>query len=116
VINADVAAQLDAYTTGPVHRLWGADRYATAAAIVRAFWSNGPAFIATGQNFPDALAGGAVAGRNGEPVLLVKGSPFPAATGQEILRLGSVRLFMLGGPAAISSGVEALLKKLVATP
>ena len=116
VINDDVAAQLDAYTTGPVTRLWGADRYATAAAIARAFWSRGPGFIATGQNFPDALAGGAVAGRNGEPVLLVKGSPFPAATGQEILRLGSVRLFILGGPAAVSGGVEAILKKLVGTP
>lgn len=115
-INDDVAAQLDAYTTGPVGRLWGADRYATAAAVVRAFWSRGPGFIATGQNFPDALAGGAVAGRNGEPVLLVKGSPFPAATGQEVLRLGSVRLFMLGGPAAVSGGVEAILKKLVGTP
>jgi len=116
VISQDVAAQLDAYTTGPVTRLAGADRYGTAAAIVRTFWSRGPGFVATGQNFPDALAGGAVAGRNGEPILLVKGSPFPAATGQEILRLGSVRLFMLGGPAAISAGVETILKKLVGTP
>ncbi len=116
VISQDVAAQLDAYTTGPVTRLAGADRYGTAAAIVRTFWSRGPGFVATGQNFPDALAGGAVAGRNGEPILLVKGSPWPAATGQEILRLGSVRLFLLGGPAAISAGVETIIKKLVGTP
>ena len=116
VVSDAVAAQLDAYTTGPVHRLWGADRYATAAAVARTFWGRHAAFVATGQNFPDALAGGAVAGRDGAPVLLVRGSPFPLATGQEILRLGSPRLIMLGGPGAVSTGVEAVLRKLVATP
>ena len=74
------------------------------------------AFVATGQNFPDALAGGAMAGRDGAPVLLAKGSPFPLATGQEILRLGPTRLIILGGPAAVSVGVETVLQKLVATP
>ena len=88
VVSDAVAAQLDAYTAGPVDRLWGPDRYATAAAVARTFWSRHMAFVATGQNFPDALAGGAVAGRDGAPVLLAKGSPFPLATGQEILRLG----------------------------
>ena len=75
-----------------------------------------PAFVATGQNFPDALAGGAVAGSDGVPVLLARGSPFPLATGQEILRLGSPYLVMLGGPGALSTGVETVLKKLLATP
>ena len=78
VVSDAVAAQLDAYTTGPVHRLWGPDRYATAAAVARTFWSRHPAFVATGQNFPDALAGGAVAGRDGAPVLLAKGIALPA--------------------------------------
>ena len=116
VVSDAVAAQLDAFTAGPVDRLWGQDRYATAAAIARSFWSRHPAFVATGQNFPDALAGGAVAGRDGVPVLLVKASPFPLTTGQEILRLGSPRLIMLGGPSAVSTGIETVLKKLVATP
>ena len=116
VVSDAVAAQLDAYTTGAVDRLWGLDRYATAAAVARTFWSRGMAFVATGQNFPDALAGGAVAGRDGAPVLLARGSPFPLATGQEILRLGSPRLIMLGGTGALSAGVETVLQKLVATP
>lgn len=116
VVSDAVAAQLDAYTTGAVDRLWGLDRYATAAAVARTFWSRGSAFVATGQNFPDALAGGAVAGRDGAPVLLARGSPFPLATGQEILRLGSPRLIMLGGTGALSAGVETVLQKLVATP
>lgn len=116
VVSDAVAAQLDGYTTGPVHRLWGPDRYATAAAVARGFFASQPAFVATGQNFPDALAGGAVAGSQGVPVLLARGSPFPLATGQEVLRLGSPYLVMLGGPGALSTGVETVLKKLLATP
>lgn len=116
VVSDAVAAQLDGYTTGPVHRLWGPDRYATAAAVARGFFAAVPAFVATGQNFPDALAGGAVAGNQGLPVLLARGSPFPLTTGQEVLRLGSPYLVMLGGTSALSTGVEAVLKRLVATP
>jgi hypothetical protein len=53
--------------------LAGGDRYATAVAVSAwRFRSKVPAvYIATGANFPDALAGGPAAARAGGPVLLV---------------------------------------------
>jgi len=56
-----------------VERISGSDRYATAAAVnVRfagKFFGSGAA-VATGESFPDALAGGAHAARLGIPLLL----------------------------------------------
>lgn len=46
-----------------VRRLAGADRFATAVAIAKEMRSDGGAiFVATGMDFPDALAAGAAAG------------------------------------------------------
>lgn len=116
VISSGVQAALDAYTAGPVTRLAGANRYATAEAVGRTFWSKANAYVASGTNFPDALAGGAVAGRSGVPMLLTAPGSVPANSGQELLRLSPRQVTMLGGPAALSSVVEAGLKRLVATP
>jgi glucose/arabinose dehydrogenase/putative cell wall-binding protein len=111
-----VGSQLHPYTGGPVTRLWGADRYATAAAVSAAFWGHTAAFVATGRNFPDALAGGAAAGRHGIPLLLVSTSGVPAATGMELLRIQGMNLIMLGGPGAIDGTAEAQLRALVGNP
>lgn len=117
VISNAVATSLDAYTTGPVTRLAGADRYATAEAIIRAFWTKSVrAYVASGTNFPDALAGGAVAGRDGVPMLLSGKGFVPLYTGQQALRLSPRQLTMLGGAAALDGAVEATLRRLLATP
>ena len=116
-ISNAVKNQLDAYTSGPVTRLAGANRFATAEAITRHFWTKvATAYVASGVNFPDALAGGAVAGRRNLPMLLSGQSDVTLFTGQEVLRLSTRRLNMLGGPAALTSAVETRLKRLVATP
>lgn len=117
VISQAVATSLGAYTTGPVTRLAGADRYATAEAIVGTFWTKAAsAYVASGTNFPDALAGGAVAGKNGVPMLLSGSGAVPLHTGQQALRLSPRQLTMLGGTAALNSAVETRLRRLVATP
>lgn len=118
VINAAVATALDAYTTGPVTRLAGANRFATAGAITRTFWPAkvSPAYVASGMTFPDALAGGAVAGKLGVPMLLANQNDATLFTGQEVLRLSPLRLTMLGGTASLSAAVETRLKRLLATP
>ena len=76
----------------------GSDRYATAAAI-SAGWGPGVpvVYIATGLNFPDALAGAAAAGTLGAPLLLVTGTTVPAATAAELARLQPGRIVILGG-------------------
>ena len=117
VVNGAVASALAAYTSGPVTRLAGADRYATAEAIIRTFWTKSVrAYVASGANFPDALAGGAVAGRDGVPMLLSAKSFVPLHTGQQALRLSPRQLTMLGGTVALDGAVEARLRRLLATP
>ena len=116
-VSAAVATQLDAYTSGPVTRLSGLDRYATAASVARQFWGRVPrAFVATGRSFADALAGGAVAGRDNAPMLLVPGTFVPLTIGQEVLRMAPYRLQLLGGSGAISSAADLRLRALVGTP
>jgi len=118
VINAAVATALDAYTTGPVTRLAGVNRFATAEAITRTFWPTkvSPAYVASGMTFPDALAGGAVAGKQGVPLFLANQNDATLYTGQEVLRLSPLRLTMLGGTASLSAGVGTRLQRLLATP
>src|SRR5680860_516169 len=73
----------------PAQRLAGSNRYATAAAVSAATFAEGVdvAFIATGENFPDALAGGPLAGSRGAPVLLTGRDALPAETAAELDRL-----------------------------
>ncbi|MEO8511121.1 MAG: cell wall-binding repeat-containing protein [Chloroflexota bacterium] len=94
-----------------VSRLAGADRYATAAAISSATFDPGAvvAFVATGGNFPDALAGAAAAAYLNGPVLLTDGNSLPGATANELARLRPGRIVILGGTGAISNGVGAAL-------
>ena len=58
----------------------GADRYATSAAVARAFFPDATSFgVATGAGFADALSGGALAGVRGEPTSCCpRQEPFPS--------------------------------------
>jgi putative cell wall-binding protein len=117
VISDAVMTELDAYTAGPVTRLAGADRYATAAAISAATWAQSDiVYLATGANFPDGLAGGAAAGTLDVPLLLVRGTDVPSVVGQEIIRLHPTRIVILGGTGAVSAAVAAELTSLLGAP
>ncbi|HET8571346.1 MAG TPA: S8 family serine peptidase [Candidatus Limnocylindria bacterium] len=110
-VSGAVATVAAGYTTGTVTRLAGVDRYATAARISAETFATGApvAYVATGERFADALAGGAVAGRDGGPVLLVTGSKIPAATATELSRLKPGRIVILGGTGSVGSTVAAQL-------
>ena len=107
-ISARVATALDAYDTGGgVLRLAGADRYATAAAISRHHHPSGAplSYVATGMNFPDALAAGAPAAIRGAPTLLVRNVGVPTSSSRELERLNPRRIIVLGGPRVVSQSV-----------
>jgi len=106
------AALVPYATTRVVRRLWGSNRYATAAAISADTFAPGVpvAYVATGTNFPDALAGTPAAGSNGGPVLLVDKYSVPSATAQELTRLHPGRIVILGGTGVISTGVGSALQ------
>jgi len=111
VVSNSVVSALRAYA-GSVTRQSGTDRYATAAAISAAtFGSKVPVvYIATGRNFPDALAGGPAAGMLRGPVLLVEPNGIPSATAKELKRLAPGRIVVAGGSSVIGSAVLSGLK------
>jgi putative cell wall-binding protein len=113
-VSATIATQLDAYTTGPVQRRAGADRYETAVAVSKAsFGSADRVFIATGANFPDGLAGGPAGAQLRAPLLLVRPDALPTAVRNELLRLDPARVTILGGPNAVSESVRMAITQLL---
>ncbi|TYS59966.1 transglycosylase SLT domain-containing protein [Sutcliffiella horikoshii] len=56
-----------------VKRIAGKDRYETSALIAKELGATSQAVIASGSNFPDALAIAPYAAKNGIPILLTKG-------------------------------------------
>lgn len=101
-----------------ITRYGGANRYETAAIIARTLLTipagtastaatGTPVVLATGQNFPDALAVGPYAALRGYPVLLVEQNKIPAPTAELLRELQPSVSYLVGGPAVISSEVEA---------
>ena len=115
-VSGAVLNALDAYTTGPVSRLAGADRYATAAAIAGLWTSAGALYTATGLNFPDGLAGAAAAGHQNLPLLLVRTASVPTVSGQAIARLHPTMITILGGSGVITTSAANALKALLGSP
>ena len=89
--------------------LAGADRYATSAQVARAFFPAATGVsTASGQSFPDALAGGPVAGAAGQPLLLVPPTgALPEPTGAYLdTRNGTVTVAtVFGGLNAVGADV-----------
>jgi putative cell wall-binding protein len=110
-VSAAVESSLQTYTLpGEVERLAGADRYATSVEVSKATFPDpvSSVYLATGRNFPDALAGGPVAANGPGPLLLVPGFCMPGSVRDEIARLAPDRLVLLGGSGAVSGTLAAL--------
>jgi putative cell wall-binding protein len=92
---------------GTPSRIAGSDRYGTAAAVSRAHYAAGVpvAYLTTGETYPDALAGGPAAGRQGGPILLTQRTRLPSETRTELARLHPDRIVVLGGTGVVSDGV-----------
>lgn len=98
-----------AKSTGVVPtRVAGIDRYATDAALVRRGWPAPVtvAYVTTGVNFPDGLAGSARAARDGAPLLLTDTCSLPAAVRAELVRLAPKVVRIIGGTGAVCAGVS----------
>ena len=63
-----------------VVRYQGADRYGTARAVASAFGNTSHVIVATGQNFPDALAAGPLGAVENAPIVLSNGDTLDPAT------------------------------------
>jgi SpoIID/LytB domain protein len=98
-------------TTGVVTRLGGADRYATAAQVAALYPAGlDTVYVASGEAFPDALAGAAAAAAGNAPVLLTKGASLPSDTVSALSRLQPRRIVVVGGEGAVTPAVVDQLK------
>jgi putative cell wall-binding protein len=101
-----------------VTRIGGADRFEVSAAASRAVFAPGTPvptvsrlYIASGENYPDALSGSAAAAFKGGPVLLVTKSGIPATVKTELLRIRPSEIVVLGGTNAVDETVIDELKQ-----
>ena len=111
VISSAVASRVQSLLpSASVVRWFGADRYATAAAVSQGTYPQGAstAFLASGENYPDALAGAPVAALAGAPLLLSRRDCVPQSTKSELARLGVTELVVLGGTGAVSQAAANL--------
>lgn len=89
-------------------RIAGNNRYETGSVIASAFNPTPKnLYIATGEAFPDALAGAALAAQNGDPILLVD----PQFSNSVVInylqeyRNSIQNVIILGGPGVISQSI-----------
>lgn len=102
-----------------VDRIGGIDRFDTAAEVARA---GGPgavgtlggfgrtAFVASGRNFPDALAAGPLSYDARFPILLTDPNALPATTEQALTDLGIQHVILVGGTTAVSDAVKGAIE------
>lgn len=94
-------------------RIWGSDRYATAIEISKSGWTDGSkyAILASGENFPDALAGSALAAKNSTCVLLLSDYIGEATKKFSYDKLSSVKnTEIIGGTSVVP---DSLINKVV---
>lgn len=95
-----------------VSRVSGNDRYDTAIEISKkSFETAENVVLASGEQFPDALAGGVLASVLKAPVLLTKSSEMSSKVSDEIKRLKAKNIYILGGENSVSREIESNLAK-----
>ncbi|PYZ95886.1 hypothetical protein CR205_16030 [Alteribacter lacisalsi] len=92
-----------------VDRIGGENRYETSVLIANELSQADDAFVASGRNYPDALAAAPVAANHGVPILLTSENYLPDVTETFIEERGFVQTTVIGGSAVIDEEVEAQL-------
>lgn len=103
---------------GEVHRLAGPNRFITSADAAQRLWFDGAETmtVATGLDYPDALAGAAVAASADAPVVLATRDELPSSVRQTIIDRAPERVRLLGGEAVLSSQLAQEIRDLPGSP
>jgi competence protein ComEC len=96
-------------------RAAGNDRYETCLKIAeKVNTSKGtPVFLATGENFPDALSIASVAASKEYPIILTSKDKLPNGVGTYLSSLQPSEVFIVGGTGVISTSVESNIKTIL---
>lgn len=102
----------DEDTDDDYDRIDGDDRTETAVEVSKEGWPNGAeaAILARDDDFPDALAGVPLSKKIDAPILLTNKEILSPATETELERLKAKTVYILGGPGAVSQGIESYLR------
>lgn len=93
-----------------VERISGQTRYDTSIRTSQAgFSQSNYAVIASGQNFPDAMAGGQLAGYLRAPLLITSPTGISSGLQAELQRLGVDTVYLLGGQNVLSNAIFSSL-------
>jgi len=96
-----------------IKRIWGENRYETAARISKEDWDEADTVVlARGDDYADALAGVPLAYQLNAPILLTPSSELAAETLEELKRLNAEKAYLLGGEGAISPQVKEEVEEL----
>jgi len=99
---------IEKQVTGSV-RLAGTNRYETNLAVLKAFegeFNYDNVFVATGNNFADALAGGALASKSSSPMILLGGSINENIADYLVSKQKlNTKIIALGGEAIVSNSI-----------
>lgn len=119
VVGSGARAELKSLLGSTPIRVEGSDRYGTSYAVsektrsLRASGATGgTAFVATGLNFPDALAASSIAAATTGPIVLTSTNSLPSSTLKALSNLKPSKIVVCGGPSAVGSAVESKLKSL----
>ncbi len=109
-----VPAAVEAALAGiaPTTRVAGPDRFATAAALSAVVHPGGTeaVYLATGEDFPDALSVAPAVIADGAALLLTARDALPGPAAAELARLAPSRVTIVGGEAAVGRAVEAAVR------
>ena len=105
-VSSEVEKQLKSLNLGTINRLAGEDRYETSILIARTFYSKSTlAYLASGDDFPDGLTGGVLAGlsRDGKGASLLLVNEHNTSLAASYIEDAGVRTVKaISGTAAIS--------------
>ena len=116
-ISENVKSQLAKYDQNKVQRIWGRDRYVTSSELAyeiqRLTGKVNKAIIASGENFPDALATAPLGSKEIAPILLVKRNQMDMKVSKALKDLNIKRVYVAGGQNSVSKKLEAQLPQVI---
>lgn len=95
-----------------VSRLYGNNRYETSKAISMQFSNSDTIILATGENYADALCAIPLAQKYDCPIILTESNNLNITSKDEIQRLCTKNVLIIGGTDAISQNIEDIIKSM----
>ena len=116
-ISENVKSQLARYDQNSVQRICGRDRYVTSSELAyeiqRLTGKVNKAIIASGENFPDALATAPLGSKEIAPILLVRRNQMDKKVDKALRDLNIKRVYVAGGPNSVSKELEEQLPQVI---